>query len=134
MKRIFIASPFAGNLWQRHLNRQYARKCLADALKRGEAPFAPHLLYPQCLDDNASQERALGMAAGNEWLFVAEACVVYVDRGITAGMMADIDAAESAGLQVGYRALDPNHQLEPIPGIDPVEPPQTIGRPPQALP
>lgn len=132
MKRVFIASPFAGNLWQRHLNRQYARKCLTDALKRGEAPFAPHLLYPQCLDDGATLQRALGFAAGTAWLFVAEACMVYVDRGISAGMMEDIDTAEAAGMTVEYRALDPSHQLDPEPDNAPVAPPRTTGHPPQA--
>jgi hypothetical protein len=132
MRRVFVASPFAGNLWQRHLNRQYARKCLADALKRGEAPFAPHLLYPQCLDDGATLQRALGIAAGTAWLFMAEACAVYVDRGISVGMLEDIDAAESTGLPVEYRALDPNHQLDPVPGLVPAAPPRTTDHPPQA--
>jgi hypothetical protein len=53
---------------------------------RGEAPIASHLLFPGILDDDVADERELGIKAGLAWLVIAEASVVYVDHGISAGM------------------------------------------------
>jgi len=58
MRRVIVESPFAGKpgwwqwwqRWQRWRNRAYARRCLADCLARGEAPFASHLIYSQVLN------------------------------------------------------------------------------------
>lgn len=111
MKRVILVSPFAGNMLRRFLNVRFARQCLKDALARGEAPFASHLLYPQALNDSNERDRRQGMACGYTWLQYAELVAVYVDRGITSGMMGDIDTAETLGLPVEYRALDPKHQL-----------------------
>ena len=86
MKRVVIESPYAGNVEQ---NVKYARACLRDALKRGEAPLASHLLYTQegVLDDNLLDERALGISAGFEWLESAELQVFYTDYGWSPGML-----------------------------------------------
>jgi hypothetical protein len=106
MRRVIMESPFAGaNAWQRWRNRRYARRCLIDALSRGEAPLASHMLYTQVLDDALAHERTLGIRAGLQWLPHADATVVYTDRGISAGMYKGIDAAERAGIPVEYRSL-----------------------------
>jgi hypothetical protein len=76
-----------------------------DCLRRGEAPWASHLLYPQVLQDSRADERALGIAAGLAWGEVAEATAVYTDRGISAGMRLGIEAAKAAGRAVEYRSL-----------------------------
>ena len=39
MKLVIVESPFAGDTER---NIRYARACLADCLRRGEAPFASH--------------------------------------------------------------------------------------------
>jgi hypothetical protein len=106
MRRVILESPFAGrNAWQRFRNRRYARACMRDALARGEAPLASHLLYTQMLNDNLPHERTLGIEAGLSWLHVAAASVVYIDRGISRGMLHGINAALSAGVVVEYRSL-----------------------------
>ena len=38
-----------------------ARRAMLDCLKRGEAPFASHLLYTQALDDSDAAHRKLGI-------------------------------------------------------------------------
>jgi hypothetical protein len=111
MRRVMVESPYAGKpgwwqWWHRWRNRAYARRCLLDCLRRGEAPLASHLLYPQVLDDGVVDERALGIAAGLAWGAVAEATVVYADRGISAGMRQGIAAAKAAGRGVEYRSLN----------------------------
>lgn len=100
--RVIIESPLAGDV---EANVSYARACMADSLRRGEAPFASHLLYTQVLDDVKPEERELGLSAGLEWYAGATLCAVYVDRGISGGMRRGIDAARAAGVQVEERRL-----------------------------
>lgn len=104
MRRVIVESPYAGDV---EANIAYARACVADCLKRGEAPIASHLLYtqPGILDDDNPAERELGIDAGLAWRAVAEASVVYTDRGISSGMKYGIAAAEASGLPVEYRSL-----------------------------
>ncbi len=105
MRLVILESPYAGDI---EANVQYARRCVRDALSRGEAPFASHLLYtqPGILDDSVLQERQWGIEAGLAWVRVAEATVVYADHGVTGGMLQGIKAAKSAGRFVEYRYLD----------------------------
>ena len=109
MRLVILETPYAptehGTV-EDHL--LYARICLADCLKRGEAPIASHLLYtqPNVLDDTIPEERALGIAAGHEWFRVAEACVVYTDFGISTGMQHGIATAVAEGVPVEYREYE----------------------------
>lgn len=104
MRLVIIESPYAGDV---AANESYARRCVRDSLGRGEAPIASHLLYtqPGILDDLIPQERQWGIDAGLAWRRVAEASVVYTDRGISKGMEYGIAAAEAAGVPVEYRSL-----------------------------
>ena len=105
MRRLVILeSPYAGDIGR---NVTYARACVRDALSRGEAPIASHLLYtqPGILRDEVPQEREWGIAAGLAWGAVAEATVVYTDRGISRGMAFGIQDAEAAGRTVEYRSI-----------------------------
>ena len=112
MRRVILESPFAGNWYQRLMNRVYARRCMKDCLRRGEAPFASHLLYTQVLNDQIELQREWGIAAGFAWLEIADASVVYVDRGISRGMQAGIDAARREGVLIEYRSLkNPDHDV-----------------------
>lgn len=109
MKLVIIESPYAARPGGSSLeeNVSYARKCLADSLKRGEAPFASHLLYtqPDVLNDGDPLERALGMDAGFAWGKAAELSAFYVDRGVSSGMWAGLDAAQRAGRECVVRHL-----------------------------
>lgn len=107
MKRVLLESPYAGNVLGRWINRRYARRCVRDSLSRGEAPIASHLLYtqPGILRDEVPAERQWGIDAGLAWKVVADASVVYVDRGISNGMWHGIAAALENGIAVEYRSL-----------------------------
>ncbi len=74
---------------------------------RGEAPIASHLLYTQdgILNDNIPKERQLGIDAGLAWKTVAEMAVVYIDLGITTGMMYGITQAKKHGLEIEIRCI-----------------------------
>lgn len=105
MRLVIVESPFAGDIER---NLRYARACMADCLRRGEAPFASHALYtqPGVLDDNDPAQRNLGIAAGFAWREMAEATVVYTDLGVSRGMIAGIKHAQKqAEHAIEYREL-----------------------------
>lgn len=102
MKTVFIASPYAGDV---ELNVAYARAALKDSFDRGEAPFVPHILYNQALDDAKEDERARAIAAGLRWLEEADAIAFYIDYGMSPGMDAERKHAEVLGLPIFYRRV-----------------------------
>lgn len=102
MKRVIIESPYAGDVER---NVKYARQCMLDCLKRGEAPFASHLLYTQVLSDSSEKERTQGMSAGFEWYKVVDASVVYVDLGISSGMIAGMEEAAANNVKIEFRRI-----------------------------
>lgn len=101
---VIIESPFAGDV---EANIAYARQCVADAVHRGEAPIASHLLFtqPGILNDDIPGERALGIEAGLAWYRVADKCAVYMDRGVSKGMSTGIVRATRHGVVVEERYL-----------------------------
>lgn len=104
MKLVIIESPYAGDV---EVNVAYARRAMADSLRRGEAPLASHLLYtqPGILDDTIPGERALGIEAGLAWGKMAEASIFYTDLGFTPGMELGMKRAEAEGRAVEYRTI-----------------------------
>lgn len=104
MKLVVLETPYAGDT---EANLAYARKCMADCFKRGEAPFASHLLYtqPGILDDSIPEERVLGIEAGLLWGSMAEKTVVYTDLGISGGMQYGINAAIRVDRPIEYRKI-----------------------------
>lgn len=108
MRLVILESPFSGNVER---NIRYARACIRDCLRRGEAPIASHLLFtqPGILRDEVPEERRLGLEAGWAWNARADAIVVYDDFGRSTGMVAGISDALSKrpDLPVEYRRLPP---------------------------
>ncbi len=102
---VVVESPFAGDV---STNIKYARACVMDCLKRGEFPFASHLLYTQTgvLRDNVPSERELGIIAGLAWGERADKTVVYIDLGVTRGMEFGINAARQVKRPIEYRTLN----------------------------
>lgn len=84
---VIVESPFAGDVER---NLAYARAAVADCVKKGETPFASHLLYtqPGVLDDTNPEERALGIEMGFQLWQHADRIVFYVDLGWSRGMKA----------------------------------------------
>lgn len=115
---VIVESPFAANeIGHQHLHVEYARACLRDSFKRGEAPFASHLLYTQAdvLDDEIPEEREHGIACG--LLFMQRAAdfvAVYVDMGLSLGMRRGMAAAKERGRVVEFRSLW--HKVDPVTG------------------
>jgi hypothetical protein len=93
VRLVIVESPYAGDVER---NTRYLRACLADCLRRGEAPFASHAIYtqPGVLDDSDPEERKLGIEAGHAWRAMAEATVVYTDLGVSRGMVDGLKHAQ----------------------------------------
>ena len=110
-KLVIIESPFfvKGNEQATNDNILYARACMLDSLRKGESPFLSHLSYTQVMDDNNTEDRALGINAGLEWGKVAEASIVYIDRGISPGMLIGIENAKAKGRKIYFRNLYPEN-------------------------
>ena len=106
MRLVILESPYAGDI---DAHTEYARACLRDCLLRGESPLASHLLYTQLgvLRDKVPEERQMGIRAGLAWARVADATVVYVDHGVSAGMRQGIQKAKELGRPVETRRLVP---------------------------
>lgn len=101
MRKVVIESPYAGD---RTRNAAYLQECIADSLARGEAPFASHLMYTGVLNDDEPGARALGIKCGEAWRRAADATVVYMDHGISRGMLMGVLRARALH-PVEYRSL-----------------------------
>lgn len=95
MKRVFICSPYAGDV-QDHI--AIAEHLCWEAIVRGCAPFAPHLLYTRFLDDNSPSEREKGIACGLAFLEACDEVWVYTSEGVSDGMWREIEHAQRLGI------------------------------------
>lgn len=106
MKKVIIESPYRGaNQAERLRNVSYLKKCIRDCIMRGESPYASHMMLPGALDEDKVQERILGIQAGYEWWFVAEAIVFYTDYGWSTGMAIARERCEQLGMSIEVRTL-----------------------------
>lgn len=96
--RVFICSPYAG---YQKINSENARRYLRFAVDKGAIPFAPHLLYPQIMNDNDPQERHLALFFGLVWLRTCHEVWVFGSY-ISSGMASEIDKAKYHGIPVRY--------------------------------
>lgn len=90
---VFVCSPFGGKKKNLDAAINY---CLME-VELGNTPFAPHLLYPQMLDEKT--DRWLGIQMGLELLERADALHVWGDK-ITEGMQMEIEFAIDNGIPV----------------------------------
>lgn len=113
MKKVFVSTPLTAPTREGiENNKSYAARCVWDSLKRGEAPYAPHLFFdhPLLLDDLVPHERELGIAAGTAWGDWSDLIAVYNDNGISNGMRAEIDRWMHRGIPIEYRSI--NHKKD----------------------
>lgn len=114
MELVIIESPYAGrDDTETEVNVEYARACVRDCLNRDESPYASHLLLtqPGVLDDRIPAERTRGIEAGFAFRMVVQKTKVYVDRGLSTGMMLGIKLARSLNHEIQFRSLYGNEAL-----------------------
>lgn len=103
---VFICSPYrpesddpAEQSRELLRNIKLAKVGCKIAVKRGCAPFAPHLLYPQFLNEHDKESREAGMKIGLQFLHLCDEMWV-LGRKITEGMAAEIEAANADGIPI----------------------------------
>jgi hypothetical protein len=99
---VIVASPYSGDV---EANVQYARWACLDCINRNEYPFAPHLLYPQFLEDGDEAQRAFGIDAGFAFWPIAQEIAFYTDRGWSKGMLDELEVARGMKMSIAFRAL-----------------------------
>ena len=108
--RVIIESPLHALTMDLALaNLNYAERAFKDSLRRREAPLASHLLYPRYLDDADPAERQQGLNCGFAWTAVAELVAVYVDQGLSDGMLQGIQVARKHNIPFELRSLNVNY-------------------------
>ena len=99
MEKIYICSAFRGDTEE---NIRKARAyCRWAATECGAIGIAPHLLFPQFLDDNNEAERKRGVHMGLELLCGCSA-LWYIGDKVTQGMVIEISEACQLGIPVKY--------------------------------
>ena len=95
---VYICSPFAGDIEK---NVAAARTYSRFAVEQGYIPIAPHLLFPQFLNDSDPKERELGLFFGNAIMSKCSEIWVFGNH-ISSGMKAEIKRAKWKNYRLRY--------------------------------
>ena len=95
---VYICSPYSGDVEK---NVEAAQKYSRFAVDTGYIPIAPHLLFPQFLNDSDPKERSLGLFFGNALMSKCSEVWVFGSR-ISSGMEAEIKRAKWKGYHLRY--------------------------------
>jgi hypothetical protein len=95
---VYICSPYAGEV---ESNVRAAQKYSRFAVDAGYIPVAPHLLFPQFLNDSNPKERQLGLFFGNALMSKCSEVWVFGDR-ISPGMETEIKRAKWKNYRLRY--------------------------------
>lgn len=107
---VYICSPYAGDV---DANVKAARRYSKFAVDAGYLPVAPHLLFPQFMDDTNPKERDLAMFFGNVLMSKCAELWVFGDT-VSSGMEAEIERAKRKNYPIRYF----NSDLKEVPGHD----------------
>lgn len=88
---VFVCSPYAGDIEK---NVENAIRYCRHALSKKRFPFAPHLLFPQFLDDRVPEQRELGLKFGRIYMKGCKEVWVFGST-FSRGMEAEIAIAKS---------------------------------------
>ena len=94
----YICSPYCGDI---EANVELARDLSDYAVRCRRIPLAPHLLFPQFMDDTDPWDREHAMFMGRVLLSKCEAMWVYTPR-VSPGMKAEISWAHQLELPITY--------------------------------
>ena len=95
---VYICSPYAGDV---EGNVAAARRYSRFAVGKGYSPIAPHLLFPQFMDDTDPHGRELGLFFGNAVMSKCSEVWVFGER-ISDGMAAEIKRARWKNYRLRY--------------------------------
>ena len=95
---VYICSPYAGEIEK---NVKAAQEYSRFAVEKGYIPIAPHLLFPQFLNDANPKERQLSLFFGNALMSKCSEVWVFGSH-ISAGMEAEINRAKWKNYRLRY--------------------------------
>jgi dienelactone hydrolase len=95
---VYICSPYAGNT---DSNVAAAQKYSRFAANKGYIPIAPHLLFPQFMNDSDPKEREMGLFFGNALMSKCSEVWVFGER-VSDGMAAEIKRAKWKNYRLRY--------------------------------
>lgn len=95
---VYICSPYSGDI---DINVKKARAFCRFALEKNCIPLAPHLLFPQFMDDDIPQERELAMFMNMVLLGKCNELWVFGDT-ISKGMAEEIAKAKKRKQLIRY--------------------------------
>lgn len=94
---VYIASPFSGDMERNTIKTQgYCRF----AVNEGYIPLAPHLHYPQFLDDEDKDERELGLKFA--LILLSKCDELWVFDRVSKGMAKEIAKAKRRNMPIRY--------------------------------
>lgn len=99
---VFICSPFGGDITR---NTEKARRYMRFAIRMNTIPFAPHMLYPQVLDEDDPDQRTLGLFFGTVWLSKCAELWVFGSH-VSVGMEREIACARKRSIPIRYFTED----------------------------
>ena len=103
MKISYICSPYRSETErQKQKHIEYARELLKQNLYYDLLPIAPHLLYPQILNDNNHNERLIALDLCFKWIEKSDVIYAGCRYGISEGMKQEIALAEKLGKEIIY--------------------------------
>ena len=101
-KLVFVSTPFhAETVAEMQENIHLAQRICKKVMRDGYIPYAPHLLFPQFLDDADARQREEGIKAGIEMLRRCDA-LIFSGGKVTDGMVQEMNAASDLGIPVVY--------------------------------
>jgi len=87
MKKIFICSPLAGDI---ELNTTKAHGYCRRVALEGNIPIAPHVYFPQFLDEHHPEERKIGIQMGIALMAMCDEIYIYGDPRGHEGMIIEV--------------------------------------------
>ena len=94
MPLVYICSPYSGNP---NLNKVHARRYCRFAVDSGFIPLAPHLFFPQFMQDDSERNLAMFMNI----VLLSKCTEIWVFGGhITKGMAIEISRAKRKGQRI----------------------------------
>jgi len=96
MKKVFVCSPYRGDIEKNTKKAAYAARIICGC---GYMPVVPHLYFPQFLDENDQHERIQGIELGIELMKDCD-LIWLLGPEITAGMEYELEAAREIRIPV----------------------------------
>lgn len=106
LKKVFICSKYRGSTLERDHNVWRARMYALVAVTEGYLPIAPHLYFPQFLDDSKEDERALGIELGKKLMEECDEVWVECLQNPSEGMQEEIKLALALGKVIKWAELE----------------------------